>query len=474
MADSYEERESKFDVPVDFAVPDLAQIGAGARISHTMVNLVSTYYDTADLALFAHRLTLRRRTGDTDEGWQLKVPGKGVRTEIRVPLDGGDDVPAQLRDLLVGVSSGAPLAQIAQLRTQRRIHRVESGTDAVEVADDHVDASAPGEVEHVREWREVEAELVSGAPKLLRQVEKRLRAAGATPAASRSKLGRALGRTPAPIADASDLIRTYFDEQAAKLGAGDVDLRRGLDPIHRTRVATRRLRSVLRVLAPAFERDAAARLDAELSWYQNLLGEVRDREVQRKRFAAALESLPPELVLGPVAAELDASLASEQLAARERLVAALDESRYRELLVMVREFTREPPLANATTITDVVQLADGARRKANRRLRKGIRRDDASALHRARKAIKRARYATELVEPVAGRAATQLVKAHKRLQDELGEHQDSVVASELLRRFGASLGAGAKRNGFTYGLLWQREQDLARRARKRLYKSYAG
>jgi CHAD domain-containing protein len=59
--------------------------------------------------------------------------------------------------------------------------------------------------------------------------------------------------------------------------------------IHRTRVATRRLRSTLRVFGPlltvASEDVEAA--GEELRWYGGLLGEVRDRQVQRARFAAA-------------------------------------------------------------------------------------------------------------------------------------------------------------------------------------------
>jgi hypothetical protein len=42
----------------------------------------------------------------------------------------------------------------------------------------------------------------------------------------------------------------------------------------------------------------------------------------------------------------------------------------------------------------------------------------------------------------------------------LGEHQDSTVARNLLRR----LGAGS-RNGFTFGILYGREEARARAAR---------
>ena len=63
---------------------------------------------------------------------------------------------------------------------------------------------------------------------------------------------------------------------------------------------------------------ARARLDEELSWYAGVLGEVRDRQVQRARFAAAVSDLPEELVLGPVAARIENDLLAEQLRYRAR------------------------------------------------------------------------------------------------------------------------------------------------------------
>jgi uncharacterized protein YjbK len=49
--------------------------------------LEAVYYDTADLALAAGRITLRRRTGGDDAGWHLKFPaGSGELQEVRLPL----------------------------------------------------------------------------------------------------------------------------------------------------------------------------------------------------------------------------------------------------------------------------------------------------------------------------------------------------------------------------------------------------
>ena len=112
----------------------------------------------------------------------------------------------------------------------------------------------------------------------------------------------------------------------------------------------------------------------------------------------------------------------------------------------------------------ILRMAAKARRKARKRLKQALAADDAVLLHRARKAAKRARYATELTAPLVGKRAKKAIKEHKRVQDALGEHQDSVIAAELLRRLGAAA-TGAGQNGFTYGLLYERERHRAERAR---------
>jgi CHAD domain-containing protein len=56
-------------------------------------------------------------------------------------------------------------------------------------------------------------------------------------------------------------------------------------------------------------------------------------------------------------------------------------------------------------------------------------------LHRLRIAAKRLRYTLEFFEEVLAPQASGLIKEMKQLQDHLGELQDAVVASELLRDF---------------------------------------
>ncbi|HEY5858547.1 MAG TPA: CYTH domain-containing protein, partial [Aldersonia sp.] len=105
----YLEREDKYDVDDDFLVPDVTEVVGGTRAETSQVELVNAYLDTADGDLRNRKVTLRRRTGGTDEGWQIKVPQHDGRVEVQFPLGDGDEVPGELTELVLGVGLGKPL-----------------------------------------------------------------------------------------------------------------------------------------------------------------------------------------------------------------------------------------------------------------------------------------------------------------------------------------------------------------------------
>ena len=84
------------------------------------------------------------------------------------------------------------------------------------------------------------------------------------------------------------------------------------------------------------------------------------------------------------------------------------------------------------------------------------------ALHEARKAHKRARYAVEVLRPLAGGRARRLASRLTAVQDILGRHQDTVVARALLRELGMRAYLDGE-NGFSYGLLHARQAAAATR-----------
>ncbi|MFI8565442.1 CHAD domain-containing protein [Rhodococcus sp. NPDC078407] len=466
------EREDKFDVDAHFELPTLASlVPVDGTLASSETDLVSEYFDTTGHDLLRRGITVRRRTGDSDNGWHAKVPAEKARTEIRLPLGSGvdDTVPDELADVLRGAVMGGQLSAVATLSTRRTVHTVSDADGAVvaEIADDHVTVTLIGGATGPQ-WREVEVELgPAGSESFLKKAGKLLRGAGAHPSAHSSKLDRALSVVREVPADAGvQLVTEYLDEQVQAIVAGDVYLRRGLDPIHSTRVAIRRYRSTLRVFGSLFEDEPAAQLETELSWYASLLGEVRDRQVQRARFAAALRELPSEWVLGPVASRIENDLLAEQIGHRDTVMAELDGDRYRALLTQLSAWSRGLPIDGEANERLLVKLARKAGKKAIDRTKSAVRGTDDEALHRARKASKRARYAVELVAPVLDKKdAKARIKCFKTIQEVLGEHQDAVVAAGILRTLGARAGTTAGENGFTFGLLFERERRAAELAR---------
>lgn len=190
------EVEQKFEVDTGFERPSfgaLAGVTAAAPVLH---HLSATYFDTPDGRLAAGKVTLRRRTGGTDEGWHLKLPeGSGARKEVHAPLGTAErQVPEVLAARVAEVTGGQPLNPIATLDTERTVVTLHGadGRVVAEVADDLVTAQRlPADGEPVQ-WREIEVEVPDPDPSLQRAAAGILLAAGARPAAHGSKLARLL------------------------------------------------------------------------------------------------------------------------------------------------------------------------------------------------------------------------------------------------------------------------------------------
>lgn len=478
MADTHREIETKFDVAPDFTLGDLAEFaGSSASVQSSTVKLSSSYYDTAEHSLLRSGLTLRRRTGDADNGWHLKVPGAGFRTELRWPLPGHDEPPEELRNLIWPFAGHDELLPTVTLNTTRTSHRVTApdGRLVFELADDEVRVSSEGAPVAAPRWRELEVELgQAGSTADLNRATKLLLARGAFASRSASKLQRAMGHPddPAPHSAAATLA-SYLRAQCDALTAGHFAI--SVKPfeasatsppheaIHQTRVATRRLRAALRIFAPLFEAEPATRLQNELAWFAAELGEVRDREVLRSRLARAVDDLPAYLVVGPVARRIDEVLLTEL---RQHASALLDTMRDERYQVLVRDLARwraQPPFTPQTSgppdvLTEYVVAAE--RKLAKRMKRAAGNHTPAEQLHQARKAGKRARYAAEAAAPALGKRASAVAKRASKLQTLLGEHQDAIVATELLRRIADQV-ADEGENAFTYGILVADQRRIA-------------
>lgn len=228
----------------------------------------------------------------------------------------------------------------------------------------------------------------------------------------------------------------YVAEQVATLLAYDPRVRLAEpDAAHQMRVAARRVRSVLRGYDRLLESAAAAHLDGELRWLAASLGAVRDLEVLRQRFADRVGEL------GQRQPGWLGRMTTQQRTAQVRLVKAMNEQRYLDLLDALDRFVAAPPLTGAAkgkAAKTVRPLVARAWRRVDRRYatvgRCDTGADRAAALHAARKAAKRARYVAEVARPVLGGQAKGVDKAAKRMQTALGAYQDGTVAQEWLTK----------------------------------------
>ncbi|MCM2414112.1 CYTH and CHAD domain-containing protein [Streptomyces sp. RKAG290] len=491
MADTKREIERKYEATGTTRLPDLSRVAGVSGVDHRGVSeLDAVYYDTEGLRLAADSLTLRRRTGGDDAGWHLKFPvASGIRDEIRAPLS--DTLPAELAELIRSRVKDTAVVPVVRLRSVRDVHHL-SGPDGALLAEVSVDAvraeRLPGGGSAA--WTEIEVELADdGDPAFLDAVEARLRKAGVRPSASPSKLARALAETApkekqgtrpgkkgrshrqgeqAAPDTAGDHVLAYVRCQAEAIVALDPAVRRGLpDSVHQMRVATRRLRSAFRTYRRVLDRTVTEPVAEELKWLAAELGVDRDQEVLDKRLHSRLDGLSRTLVLGPVHARLRIWSVARRSGSRDRIVAVLDSGRYLTLLRTLDALLAGPPLLPAAARPPRKALPRAVHKDHKRLTRRiahalelppGPERD--LALHDARKAAKRARYAAEAARPALGKPARKSAKRLKALQSVLGDHQDSVVARDALRSLAVQAHTAGEAS-FTWGLLYGHETAAA-------------
>lgn len=492
MAETQREIERKYSAVWNAELPDLTRVaGVADVVDKGVVELDAVYYDTADRRLHDASVTLRRRTGGEDEGWHLKLPvslAEGVRDEVRAPLS--DGMPRALAGLVRSRVRGAELVPLVRLLTARHLHHLVDAKGAVlaEVAIDKVTARRADGQGDGHGWGEVEVELADGGdPKLLDKVEKKLGKAGMHRDPILSKAARAMlllkPKDPGthwvdehaghcvvtvghddPVTPA-DHVLAHLRAQRDAVVALDPAVRRDLpDSVHQMRVATRRMRSAFRSYGRLLDRAVTDPVGAELKWLAGELGVDRDQEVLTERLSAALDGLPRELVTGPVRTRLRTWSRARRSGSRRHLIAVLDGKRYLALLDTVDALLADPPLrtkipknALAKAVLKDYERLGGHIREALEAV-PGTARD--LALHEARKAAKRTRYAAEAAAPALGDPAKAVARHAKALQTLLGEHQDSVMARLALRDLAAQAQAAGE-SAFTYGVLYGREERAA-------------
>ena len=480
------EREVKLSAWPGFRLPDLDGVATGARTRRReTVDLDATYFDTADLRLGRRGITLRHRRRGARETWTLKLPVESsdpailARSEIDVTGPPGD-VPAELALLVAAEVRTATLVKVARLMTVRRRTLVLDRDDMplAEIDDDEVSVMDGGRV--AARFRELEVEIAPDVDdEVARRVVDRLvagrgrarrRACPSWPAPS----GPGSCTRPRPRRATCPPSPPPVDVVAAALRAGATRLIEhhpaavtGVDPegVHQMRVGARRLRSDLRTFRPLLDRDVTDPVRDELRWLGEVLGAVRDPDVLGDQLRAVAADRPGSRRGPRCSTASSAGWPRPATRPSPRSTRSSDRTATGGCSTRSWPWPRTRRCAGRPTSRPTTVLP-GLVAKPWRALRQqvdalGDEPEDA-ALHEVRKAAKQVRYATEAVAPVVGRPARKAAKGVRRVQDVLGDHQDTVVAEEWLRAVGRRRRHRPRAEAFALGLLVAGER--ARRA----------
>lgn len=471
------EIERKYAVTDRAVLPPLLTVaGVVSAEAQPVALLDAVYFDTADRTLLAAGIAVRRRTGGHDAGWHVKLRGTVGRVELHAPIDESDPdaFPASFEAALRSRVRGRPLTPIARIRTERHAVVVRDDAGAgVEVVDDHVTAAdiAAGVVRSWREWEAEQAEDSEACAALLDRVHAALVASGASVSESPAKIAQALGLVGS-AGPAAGLPRTAGSVLADLIADHVEELHRGIqslsldgDPdgatVHGMRKTIRRARSVLALEHVAGPAGRALR--DRLGELGRLLGTVRDPLVAARVARALLVELPAATPgLAAARALLVDEPLSRQGAETTALVDRLGTDAVLAVLAELEAFDPDGPLVGEKPKALTAEV-DRTVRRARRRTGHALD-GDLDAMHRGRKAAKRARFVVEeavaagVVHP--GSKRSRSAARQERAQDVLGEHRDLALVLDGLPAASARL-AAAGENAYALGL-------IAERGRRRL------
>jgi len=235
----------------------------------------------------------------------------------------------------------------------------------------------------------------------------------------------------APVAEAAahalelGLAALKFYEPSALAGE--------IEGIHQYRVSIRRLRAAVELFAPILHGSRVRFYRRELPLVGHCAGAVRDADVLREVLRTNAAMLDPALTRALIPAYQ--ALADTRVAALRDLNRLLSAKRYARIITrLAPTLTRKFP-PEVTLLRRAPQLLRSLSRSG---LRAGARLGTESPplmFHRLRVRLKRLRYALEMLDQIAGKRTSKAVKRLRRMQEELGDHQDLVNATVWLRQF---------------------------------------
>ena len=448
---------------------DLDELSRLTRLGHYRLrqrapqHLYSVYLDTRDLALSRHGVGVRVRRADAT--WEATVKWAGSvngavhrRPELNVALAGAPRfpfaAPSELRVHLTALLAGRKLVPLLVTEIDRRVIEVlDVGAQhcLVEIALDRVVLRGPHKDDPRSErYCEVEIERKQGTVEDVAAISACLQQGRRLRPSRDSKLARGLrllcdgGVPPGPRSTAlgpEDSVVTGMRKIMARhldrLLVNDPGTRLGedIEALHDMRVASRRLRALVRLFKSVVPARPARELSNDLRWLGHVLGTVRDVDVQLQRLEARQAAMRPaqRAAIDPYLE----SLRRLRAARRPAMLAELNAPRYLRLLRRLETFVRaEAAPPNARSLAGAGRRAI---RKASKQLHKRAhaigKHPSADDLHEVRILAKRLRYACEFLQPLTGSSGPRFLKRLVELQDLLGAHNDAVVATQFAHAY---------------------------------------
>jgi triphosphatase len=458
------EIELKFAAtPADMLAAKRQLLVLAGRARVTRATLISVYYDTADLQLKQHGLTLRVRERNRRFVQTVKAENPAsalpiVRGEwedsLRHPLP-DLNAPNSGARLPAGLTATALQPVFSAVIRRAVIPLKLGGGTEIEAALDEGEITANGG--RLRKpVCEIELEHRCGDPSVLYEIGLRLVEAAPLRIEMRSKSERgfdlnaggptleAVHASPAPLEPGmtveATLERFGSDCLALVLRNESAALAGSAEGLHQMRVAIRRLRAVLNTLKRMLPDEQYGWANEELRWLARELGPARNWDVF---VDSVVGSVNGKLLRPEDLKTLIAVARQEQARARQAAHAAIRSKRYTtRMLRLLQWFTarkwREQSVSepSAQLMAPISEVASGLVARRHKQVSRAVRdfaHLDMEGRHRVRIALKKLRYTVDLLQSLFAKdAVAQYMRLLKPLQDELGHANDVRVARDLI------------------------------------------
>ena len=461
-----------------------------ALLAHgaTRLRLQAHYFDTADGLLARQRMSLRLRREGPRWIQTLKTAGDGVvhRLEHEMPVAGtGRQVPpldrhhhdgsepgrlldaalAAVPDAALAVRYATDIQRLHCMLDDARGTQIEAALDIgtasagrlsapiAELELEHKGGPVQGLFDLAMAWQSHGSLWLCSITKAQRGEHLLLR--DAEPMASKARSVR-FDRA----ADGAALLRALLQAAMEQVLANASEVAEGVDAtetVHQLRIGLRRLRTVLRELAP-LSPAIVPEWDGELAHVFATLGQTRDQQAVVAAVRPLLEAAGAPLLTWHAPPAPDPATAVREPRFQATLIAilALAHAGDEQFSPLAAEAARKLVAARLDSLHRLI--ARDGRRFARLSL---------YAQHRVRKRLKRLRYLTEMTAPLWPRTALRPYLKHLAVaQEMLGRHNDVAVAATAFR----AAAAAHPDAWFAAGYLQAHLATTARSARKALVK----